>query len=446
MAGTIFAFHGQSRRAAFIVSSLALVGLQQIVGVLLTGDDWFFLGTLLADGVEAIRAPWLALWPVDSSLDGVAITLLLFVMVASMWLLGALAFRRTETTGSHPAWAALVVVPLLQLGALGYLAWQPDRPEVMPPEQIEAKWRSSLVGMLAGASVGLLGSACWTLVFGDYGWGLFLGTPLVMGFVAARLANQHEDIGRSASCKVALWSVLLGGLAMLALAIEGLVCLLMAVPLIAVIAVLGALAGRKWALRQEAGATRFRSVALLPLLMAVESQFPPATSFDDVRSIEIAASPAAVWDSVVHMGPIPAQPAAPFGWGLAYPQRGTIRGEGPGAVREGVFSTGVAYERVTVWEPGKRLEFDVLSDPPMMHELSPYRQVHAPHLDGYFMTRDARFRIEPLADGKTRLTLSTRHELNIAPIAYWKPISLWAIHANKRRVLEHFRSQAEARD
>jgi len=443
MAGSILAFHGQSRRVPFIVSAVVLIGLQQVVGVILVDDSWFFLGRILDGSANSFREFWLTLWPGDASLDGPAITLLVFGMVASMWLLGALAFRRAETTGSHPAWAALIVVPLLQLGALGYLAWQPDRPDTLPPEPIETKWRSSLVGTLAGGSVGLLGSACWTLVVGEYGWGLFLGTPLVMGFVAARLANQHEDIGRRASCKIALWSVLLGGLAMLALAIEGIVCLLMAAPLIGVMAVLGALAGRKWALRQGVGTTRLRSVALLPLLMAVETQLPPADSFEDVRSIEIAASPAAVWDSVVHMGPIPARPAAPFGWGLAYPLRGTIRGEGPGAVREGVFSTGVAYEQVTVWEPGKRLEFDVLSDPPMMHELSPYREVHAPHLSGYFMTRDARFRIEPLANGKTRLTLATRHELSIAPIAYWKPISLWAIHANKRRVLEHFRNQAE---
>ena len=162
-----------------------------------------------------------------------------------------------------------------------------------------------------------------------------------------------------------------------------------------------------------------------------------------VESIDVAASPAAVWDSIVHMGPIPDAPAAPFRWGLAYPLRGEIHGAGIGAIRVGVFSTGVAYERVTEWAPGRKLSFIVLSDPPSMHELSPYAHVNAPHVRGYFRTRDARFTITPLANGRTRLTLATHHDLDLEPALYWLPMAQWAVHANKVRVLRHFRDQAE---
>ena len=80
----------------------------------------------------------------------------------------------------------------------------------------------------------------------------------------------------------------------------------------------------------------------------------------------------------------------------------------------------------------------------MMREISPYRHVNAPHVVGYFKTLDARFTITPLADGKTRLSLATRHELDLEPALYWAPIAEWATHENKVRVLEHFRRQAEA--
>jgi hypothetical protein len=186
------------------------------------------------------------------------------------------------------------------------------------------------------------------------------------------------------------------------------------------------------------------SIAFVPLLMVGEAALPPRAGFDNVASIEVDAPPAAVWDAVVHMGPIPDAPAAPFRWGLAYPMRGEIMGTGVGALRRGVFSTGVAYEKVTEWEPDRKLSFIVLSDPPTMREFSPYQHVNAPHQSGYFKTLDARFTITPLADGKTRLSLATRHELDLEPALYWTPFAIWATHANKARVLRHFRQQAEA--
>ena len=108
-----------------------------------------------------------------------------------------------------------------------------------------------------------------------------------------------------------------------------------------------------------------------------------------------------------------------------------------------MFSTGVAYERVTVWRPGRQLDFIVLSDPPSMRELSPYPKVDAPHVRGYFRTLDARFTLTPLGPDRTRLTLATRHELDLDPAPYWLPFAQWAVHANKVRVLQHFRQQAE---
>ncbi len=79
-----------------------------------------------------------------------------------------------------------------------------------------------------------------------------------------------------------------------------------------------------------------------------------------------------------------------------------------------------------------------------MRELSPYSHVNAPHENGYFRTLDARFTLTPIANGKTRLTLATRHALDLEPALYWTPMAQWAVHANKVRVLTHFKQQAEA--
>jgi hypothetical protein len=216
----------------------------------------------------------------------------------------------------------------------------------------------------------------------------------------------------------------------------------MAAPLIALAGLVGALVGRAMARAGVRRRSTLSSFAFAPVMMAIELVLPPHAAFDSVESVEVAAPPAAVWDAVVHMGPIPEPPAAPFRWGLAYPVRGRIWGEGVGAVRQGVFSTGIAYERVTGWRPDQELDFVVLSDPPSMRELSPYR-VHAPHDLGYFRTTEARFTITPLRHGLTRPTLATRHELDLEPALYWLQFGEWATHANKVRVLRHFKAQAE---
>jgi hypothetical protein len=70
--------------------------------------------------------------------------------------------------------------------------------------------------------------------------------------------------------------------------------------------------------------------------------------------------------------------------------------------------------------------------------------VNAPHVNGYFRTLDARFTITPLPNGHSRLSLATRHEMDLNPAFYWLPIAEWAVHTNKARVLAHFAKQAEA--
>jgi hypothetical protein len=108
-----------------------------------------------------------------------------------------------------------------------------------------------------------------------------------------------------------------------------------------------------------------------------------------------------------------------------------------------VFSTGIALERVSEWEPGRKLAFEVISEPPSMRELSPYTHVHAPHVEGYFRTTLTSFELVPLPGGGTRIVERTVHELRLDPVLYWLPMARWAVHENNLRVLDHIGRQSE---
>lgn len=439
-----FSFKGELGRRAYAAASIAIFFSQHlfaysvlsVADVQLNALWWFWLNPLRA--ISAVGRP-LPDWIMPAAM--------IMALVVD-WLLVALAFRRARQANTDGGLAALSIVPFLQVPVILWLSVAPKKREptpARPSEKGPLTAGTAVRGLLVGAGLCVAAVAVSTLILHRYGYGLFVVSPFVIGLTTAYIANRKTDVGTSQTVSIVLSALVLGGIALLTFAFEGEICLIFAAPLAFGMGIIGGLLGRALA---RVGRPRrgpiLMNIAVLPLLLAGEVILPPKASFESTESVEVAASPAAVWDAVVHMGPIPDAPVAPFRWGLAYPMRGEILGTGVGAIRRGVFSTGVAYERVTEWTPQQKLSFVVLSDPPTMRELSPYRHVNAPHVIGYFRTLDARFTILPLANGKTRLSLATRHELDLEPALYWLPFAEWATHANKVRVLKHFRQQAEA--
>lgn len=361
--------------------------------------------------------------------------------------LAALSFRRAAWSGRFFFLAPLVMAPVVQIPAVALLALTPRRsgPRPAVPEAGARRAASVIQGVLAGFTLVVLGVFASTLVFHVYGWGLFVLTPFMVGLTTAYLANRAAPLSSDASLGLVMSAAGLGGLALLLFALEGLVCIFLAAPLGAAMAAVGGVIGRRLALADyRGGRPTLMSVAALPLVFAAEAALPPAVPLQTLERIEIAAPPSAVWRALTRMDAILPEPGPAFQLGLAYPVRAEIFGEGVGAERRGVFSTGVARERVTEWAPDRKLTFAVLSNPPMMRELSPYRRVHAPHGEGYFETAWTSFELEALPGGRTRVTERAAHTLKLDPVLYWAPLARWAIDQNNRRVLTSLRLRSEA--
>lgn len=248
-----------------------------------------------------------------------------------------------------------------------------------------------------------------------------------------------------ATASLATAAVILTGVGLLLFAVEGVICLVMAAPLMLPLGAAGGVFGKFIAdIGGNQERTVFGAVMLLPLVGAAESRVAPKNEFVVTSSIDIAASPEIVWRNVIVFPQIDEEPEWYFRLGIAAPIGAQIKGAGVGAVRECIFTTGRFVEPITVWENNARLAFDVAEQPDPMTELSPFRHVHPPHLDGSFRSTRGEFELVHLADGRTRLIGRTWYTLDIRPLDYWTIWTDGLIHRIHLRVLRHIQKLAEA--
>jgi hypothetical protein len=362
-----------------------------------------------------------------------------------IWIGVSMSMRRARHAGFSPWFGLLFFLPLINwLMILGLcVAPERERLEAVQDGELPPLLGQALKALLCGLFVGFPALLVSVFGFGEYGLGLFVATPFVMGVVSAFIVGKSGKSSLMASVGIAWLALFLFSGAMLLLALEGVICLLVAMPLAAALSVIGVLVGRSFA-----GANGAGSVAALVLAVPLTTALPVHPQELPLRaaitSVIIDASPAEVWPHVVSFPDLP----APSDWlmktGIACPLRARIDGEGVGAVRHCEFTTGAFVEPVTVWNPPHHLAFDVTSQPPPMEEWSPYQHVNAPHLLEGMQSQRGEFKLEGLPGGKTRLTGTTWYRIDMAPQVYWGWFSDRIVQRIHGRVLRHVKSLAEA--
>src|SRR5215210_660340 len=314
-----------------------------------------------------------------------------------------------------------------------------DRPRATPGE-------IALTSLPAAALTGALGwlAAYWQV----YGMVLFMVLPTGCGFLAAWLLTRRH-LCRSRDCSIAAaCAVLEAGVGALLFALEGLVCLVMTLPLVIPLALLGgriafAYQGSSW-WRRRSPAVLLILVLSAPVLMGAEAAVAPKPPLLEVRTeLVVDAPPEAVWPHVVSFPSLPEKREWFFRAGIAYPKRAEIRGQGPGALRLCVFSTGAFVEPIEVWDEPRLLRFAVTQSPPALQELSPWGDIRQPHTDGAFLGEKGQFELRPLPGGHTLLTGTTWYRHDLAPVFYWRLWSDAIIHRIHLRVLRHVARLAE---
>ncbi len=191
--------------------------------------------------------------------------------------------------------------------------------------------------------------------------------PFAIGFLATYLARERSLVRAlffpNAPALTSLFFALL-------LAWEGVICILLWLPLFMVMSSLGGFVGylvvRFW--KDKSGRAAVGIVVLLPF----GASFPESRieAPQQVRRVEttiaIAGPPEVVWNEIVRV-PAIGEDEHSFAWshliGFPRPIAAESSGTGVGSVREASFERGVVFhEKVTEFVPNERLSFTIHAD------------------------------------------------------------------------------------
>jgi uncharacterized membrane protein YhaH (DUF805 family) len=363
-----------------------------------------------------------------------------------------------------PLWLVVLFFAPVPVNLIFYLVLSvlPSRPEAASPladvidvpdqaKKAESEnWLgAALAAILLPLPFGVLFTWMGTYVLRDYGWGVFVGIPFALPMISVVLFGRRRPrgYGECLTLGMAWLACLYAGLTIFLM--EGIICLLMALPLALPIVLLGASVGYLIQRRPLGTADVARLVvvvlAALPAMIGAEPALRPGAPVFAVRTaVEVDAAPERVWARVLDFPDLPPPDDAILRSGVAYPVRARIEGRGVGAVRHCQFSTGEFVEPIEVWDEPRLLRFAVTDKPPPMREWGLFGDVHPPHLDDFLVSRRGQFLLRPLPGGRTLLEGTTWYQHHLWPASYWRLWSDGIIHRIHGQVLRHVKRLAEA--
>ena len=428
----------------------------RLLTVLLMLPTWGFAHAVLIFRVLPLSPKGGALVP-----DQMLPFIFLFGLAGGFALLASyVAVRRAAALGWSlpPVIALLIHIPFLGAGIALWLAATGDEEEKNSAAPMAVAGRLVVPFILGAFTCWALTWGCSTLVDlgklplglkqtgGYFGLAIFAGLPFATGVsCGVILRRAGGSFGQAIAASMTLIGTVI--LILCAMAMEGIICVVMAAPFGALLAFLGVVAGYFLARTKAADGT-LQSAAWLAIvaIVAGEGWNPPAPLEATTSSEVLIDAPAArVWAELHDIRDLPATDNFLFQFGIAHPMGTVTDGQGVGAARLCKLSTGDMPEIITVWKPGQELRFKVLSTPPSMRETGFFGQtIDTTHIHSAYASLEGGFKLESLPDGRTRLVGESHYLLNIAPASYW---NLWTekiVHMVQRRVLEHVKNRAEA--
>lgn len=306
-------------------------------------------------------------------------------------------------------------------------------------------------GLLYGIAYGLV----FRGIFLVNGWwwvnGLMLVSflflvPFLMGLITSYYFDTVTEAGKIVNILMPLMSVLGFVVACVIMGVEGVICALMALPVFAVMAVIGARIGMN-IFKRNRNKLLVSALLVLPLLIApIENQLELSKKiFTEHTSIAIVASDEEVWRNITRVRPITESEnkKSLFQYmGFPRPIEAELDTVAIGGVRKAIFDRGLFFtETVTQIQPLKVLAFNIEADP---NSIPPAALDEHVMVGGkYFDVLEGRYEIEKLSDGTIVLHLSSQFRLSTRFNFYsgfWSKLIMRDIQEN---ILEIIKARCE---
>lgn len=269
---------------------------------------------------------------------------------------------------------------------------------------------------------------------GSMGSVLFLALPLATGFATALVVR-----GKKLASACLLIGLLISTAVLLITRMEGWVCVLMSMPLLAVALTIGALLGvlfRSMVIERFQKPQRgiFMTLLVLPFFLmganSAEEQSRRTLRPETItNSFVTDASREVVWNQLKTFDRIKGSKGLLMTIGLPVPVSCTMSGEGVGVTRTCYFEQGHIEERVTEWNPPSSMkleitEFDVPGRP-------------------WLSFKDASYELTSEA-GHTVVTRKTTILSRLSPAWYWRPMEKIGVETEHQYLFEEVKRKIEA--
>jgi hypothetical protein len=371
------------------------------------------------------------------AIAGTLVAIALPFVAVGVWL----TFKRLRSL-AWPGWlVAVFFIPFVNLVFFALLSVLPERaPRNAPPGAagfIARLVPRSPVGA-ATAAVGITAVLTTSLMFlslkvlNTYGWSLFVGVPFFLGLFSTLILCLHEPQPLKNCMGVGALSIAIVCGLLIALAIEGIICTLMAAPILMALALFGSFIGyvivRSRISSRETGSYAGALLVAMPFLMGAEADLGrPVREEVVIDETVLAAPPEEVWEMVKAIDEIrvPRPFLLRFG---AVPLYCTLERDGVGAMRTCHFDRGVIEERIDEWDPPRKMGMSIV-------------RTTLPGRPWLKFVR-ATYELRPEGGG-TRLIRTTSYTSILHPAIYWRTLEGWGFGTAHRYLFAELARRSE---